>query len=76
VTFKGNDLLQDLLASIPLLSADRTKRRVLKQGDTLQSLATQEYDDPRQWRAIAQANNIDNPLTISVGQGLIIPSLK
>jgi nucleoid-associated protein YgaU len=76
VTFKGFDLLETLLADTPLESADRTKRRVLKQGDTLQSIAAQEYDDPRQWRAISIANNIDNPLIISVGQGLIVPSLK
>lgn len=75
VTFKEFELPETLLASTPLESADRTKRRVPKEGDTLQSIAAQEYDDPRLWRAIAQANNIDNPLTISVGQGLIIPSL-
>jgi nucleoid-associated protein YgaU len=75
VTFKGYDLLEDLLASIPLESADRTKRREVKMGETLQSIAAQEYDDPRQWRPIAEANNIDNPLTLPVGRGLIIPSL-
>ena len=75
VTLKGHDLLEDLLASIPLLSADRAKRRVIKVGDTLQSIAAGEYTDPRKWRPIAEANNIDNPLTIQVGQGLTIPSL-
>jgi hypothetical protein len=76
VSFKGYDLLADLLSSIPLLSADRAKRCVAKSGDTLQGIAAQEYDDPRKWRPIAEANNINNPLTLSVGQGLIIPSLK
>jgi nucleoid-associated protein YgaU len=75
VTLKGHDLLEGLLASIPLESADRTKRRVVKGGDTLQGIATQEYDDPRQWRPIAEASNVDNPLTVQAGQGLIIPSL-
>ncbi len=76
VTLKSYDLLENLLASIPLQSADRTKRRVLKEGDTLQSIAAQEYGDPRKWRPIAEANNIDNPLTIQPGQGLIIPVLS
>jgi nucleoid-associated protein YgaU len=76
VTFRGYDLLEDLLSSIPLLSADRTKRRVFKQGDSLQRIAAEEYEDPRQWRAIAVANNVDNPLTIAAGQGLTIPMLK
>lgn len=75
VTFKGHDLLQDLLSKIPLLSADRTKRRLFKVGETLQQIAAQEYDDPRQWRPIAEANNIDNPLEIAAGQSLIIPAL-
>lgn len=75
VTLKGHDPLEGLLASIPLESADRTKFRVVKAGETLQSIAAQEYDDPRKWRPIAQANNIDNPLTIPIGQRLIVPSL-
>jgi nucleoid-associated protein YgaU len=75
VTLKGNDRLEDLLASIPLESVDRTKRWVVKVGETLQSIAAQEYGDPRQWRPIAEASNIDNPLTIHMGQGLTIPSL-
>jgi hypothetical protein len=75
VTFKGHDLLEDLLASLPLESADRTKHREVKEGETLQSIAAQEYNDPRQWRPIAEANDIDNPLTLTVGRGLIIPSL-
>jgi nucleoid-associated protein YgaU len=75
VTLKGYDLLEDLLASIPLQSADRTKRRSFKEGDSLQLIAAREYDNPRKWRAIAEANNIDNPLTIETGRGLIIPVL-
>jgi nucleoid-associated protein YgaU len=75
VSFKGHDLLEDLIASIPLLSADRTKRRVLKQGESLQRIAAEEYRDPRKWRAIAEASNIDNPLTVAPGQGLTIPAL-
>lgn len=75
VTLKSYDSLENLLASIPLQSADRTKRRVVKEGDTLQTIAAQEYDDARKWRPIAEANNIDNPLTIKAGQGLIVPVL-
>jgi nucleoid-associated protein YgaU len=76
VTLKGHDLLETLLASVPLESADRTKHHTFKEADTLQSIAAEEYDDPRQWRPIAQANNIDNPLTIEVGTELIIPFLQ
>jgi hypothetical protein len=75
VTLKGNDKIEDLLSSIPLESADRTKGYVVKAGDTLQGIAALEYDDPRPWRLIAQASNIDNPLTIQPGLMLSIPPL-
>jgi nucleoid-associated protein YgaU len=75
VSLKGNDTLQDLLGGIQLLSADRTKQWLFKEGDTLQKIAAQEYGDPRQWRPIAIANNIDNPLTIPTGRSLKIPAL-
>ncbi len=75
VTLKGFDLLENLLSGTQLLSADRTKRRIVKSGETLQSIAGQEYNDPGQWRPIAEANGIDHPLELTPGQGLIIPSL-
>ena len=75
VSLKGEDLLEDLLSSIPLESADRTKGVVAKSGDTLQGIAEQEYEDPRQWRLIAEASGIDNPLTIKPGRALTVPPL-
>jgi nucleoid-associated protein YgaU len=75
VTLRGDDLLERLLASIPLESADRTKSRVVRAGDTLQRIAAEEYGDPRRWRPIAEASGLDNPLSIQVGQRLTIPAL-
>jgi len=75
VSFRGNDLLKDLVASIPLLSVDRTKHRVLRQGESLQQIAAEEYADPRSWRPIAEASSVDNPLTVAPGTGLTIPTL-
>jgi nucleoid-associated protein YgaU len=75
VTLKGHDLLETLLASIPLESADKTKSRTFKQGDSLQRISAQEYDDPRKWRAIAERNGIDNPLTVQSGVQLVVPNL-
>lgn len=76
VTLRGFDLLESLLKSIPLESADRAKWRVVRAGETLQGISAKEYDDPRKWRPIAEANNIDNPLLIQAGQGLIVPALE
>jgi nucleoid-associated protein YgaU len=76
VSLKGYDVIESLLSLVPFESADRTKRRVFKAGDSLQRIAAEEYDDPRKWRPIAQASNIDNPLTIPNGRGLTVPTLK
>ena len=46
---------------------------LLRQGETLSAIAAKEYQNPRQWRLIAEANNIDDPRNLTVGQRLIIP---
>lgn len=43
------------------------------QGQTLSKLASDYLGDPAQWRAIAQANNIDDPFNIPPGTQLVIP---
>jgi len=59
----------------PRHSADHTKRRVVKQGDTLANIAAKEYDDPSQWRMIADANGIDDPIHLEPGRELLIPPI-
>jgi nucleoid-associated protein YgaU len=54
------------------LEASRTHRVVV--GDTLQSLAWREYGDATAWRAIARANDIDDPMRLEVGTELLIPA--
>ena len=44
------------------------------QGDTLSGLAGAFLGDPAQWRLIAQANKIDDPLDLPPGKQLVIPS--
>ena len=43
------------------------------QGQTLSKLASDYLGDPAQWRAIAQANKIDDPFNIPPGTQLVIP---
>jgi hypothetical protein len=43
------------------------------QGQTLSGLASDYLGNPSQWRAIAQANNIDDPFHIPPGTPLVIP---
>lgn len=49
--------------------------RLVKRGDTLSSIAAENYDDPTQWRLIAEANNLDDPRHLDVGARLAIPKL-
>jgi LysM repeat protein len=56
-------------------SADHATTHVVMRGETLSSIAAQEYGDPTQWRPIANVNRIDNPRKILPGQVLAIPPL-
>ena len=57
-------------------SPDHTKIRVLRKGDTLQSLSHYEYEDVKLWKIIAEHNNIEDPLNIPVGTVIEIPALQ
>ncbi len=54
-------------------TATRTRR--VGAGDTLASIAFAEYDDAALWRALADANDIDDPLRVPEGTVLSIPAL-
>jgi hypothetical protein len=43
-------------------------------GDSLASVAWQEYGNPTVWRAIAEANDIDDPMRLRPGTELLLPS--
>jgi nucleoid-associated protein YgaU len=45
-------------------------------GDSLASLAWNEYGDPTVWRAIARANNIDDPMRLKPGRELLLPAAE
>jgi len=59
-----------------LHSADVVKTREVRRGDTLHSLAAEEYGDPGLWRHIARANGIVNPRDPRPGTVLTIPKLR
>jgi hypothetical protein len=60
-----------------VLRAPRQTRRVyvVKEGDTLASIAQDELGDKRQWKTIYSANQhlIDDPTAIEVGMRIVIP---
>ena len=49
--------------------------RIVRRGETLSSIAAEEYNDPSLWREIAKANQIGNPRQLTPGQSLTVPPL-
>lgn len=48
---------------------------VVRDGDSLPSIAYEAYGDATLWRAIAEDNGIDNPLRLTSGRTLRVPEL-
>lgn len=59
----------------PNESPDTTKYRTITQGDSLWALSAREYGQPDEWRAIADANGLDNPRRLRTGETLVLPGL-
>jgi len=52
------------------------RTRTVVEGDTLASIAYEEYRDPNKWRALAEANDIDDPMRVKAGTVLIVPDRR
>jgi hypothetical protein len=65
--------IEQQLKETPRESADRTKARMVKRGETLSQIAWLEYNDSTQWRLIADGNNLANPRLVAPGTTLQIP---
>lgn len=76
LSLQSSQTMKEQYQEIPRQSADRTKRKTIKLGDQLWSIAADEYEDPGAWRRIAEANGIDNPRVLAAGQSLTIPRLE
>ncbi|GBG06846.1 peptidoglycan-binding protein [Paenibacillus sp. MY03] len=76
VEMRSTQTMKEQYKEIPRQSADRTKRKTVKQGDQLWSIAAEEYEDSGKWRHIAEANGIDNPRLLAAGRNLTIPRLE
>jgi nucleoid-associated protein YgaU len=48
----------------------------VRRGDTLTAIAAEKYGDASLWRAIAEQNQIVDPLALRPGQVLIIPAIE
>lgn len=52
------------------------KTRRVRQGETLDSIAFQEYGEAARWRYLADVNKIDDPMRLEPGQVLAIAPLE
>ena len=66
---------EEQLKQKPRNSPDHTKRRTVKQGETLALIAHEEYDDAAEWRRIADANGIVDPREVRPGTVLTLPPI-
>jgi hypothetical protein len=55
-------------------SLNSRRSHVLRDGDSLQSVAYREYGAAAMWRGLALFNGIDDPLRLTPGTSLLIPS--
>lgn len=62
--------------TVRLESADKTKRRQVRASDSIWMIAHREYGDPRQWRVIAEASDVDEPRALEPGDWLRVPPLE
>jgi len=76
VTLREFVNLNDQINRIGFHSPDRTHTHVVQRGDTLAKIAAATYDDPTQWRAIADHNRLFNPLDLMPGTILEVPPIR
>jgi nucleoid-associated protein YgaU len=75
VVFKEYLDVAQLVRLNPTQSADHRKRRIVKSGDRIDTIAAEEFGDPAKWRIIAAANKMQDPAQLQPGQALMIPAI-
>lgn len=73
VSFREAWTISQQLLVTPRHSSDRTTLHQVVRGETLCGIAYEQFNDPTQWRLIADANNLANPRLLTPGQILVIP---
>jgi nucleoid-associated protein YgaU len=76
LTLREYKTLGDQLDQLNLSSPNRTHSHVTRQGDTLAAVAGKYYARPGEWRAIAEANVIEDPRRLATGQFLKVPPIR
>jgi hypothetical protein len=69
----GDDMLP---AQNPTSRTDPRRTRIVNSHQRLDLIAHEEYGDSRYWRLLADANGLDDPLSLQDGQILVIPDIE
>lgn len=72
LALKEYKTLSEQISELSLQSPDRTKAHIVQQGETITRIA-ELTDNGRDWRRIAEANGIVDPLAIEPGMLLTVP---
>lgn len=56
-------------------TADFSHIHIVREGETLSSIAAKVYENPQLWRPIAIANGVDDPRVLPIGLELLTPQL-
>ena len=75
ISMKSYEAVEVQLREMRLESPDRTRVRVVREGETLAAIASEAYGNPRLWKQIAEQNDIDRPRFVPPGVALRIPAL-
>jgi len=73
VSFREAWRIDEQLAVTPRHSSDRTTLHRVVKRETICQIAYEQYNDPTQWRLIADANSLANPRLLTPGEVLVIP---
>jgi nucleoid-associated protein YgaU len=65
----------DVTPSAEETTSEKAKTYVVKESDSLWSIAENEYKDGHKWTEIAKANKLENPDAIEKGMKLILPEI-
>lgn len=76
VTLREYKTLTEQTAQLNLHSPDRTQSHIIQRGETLSGIAVQHSLKAGEWRAIADANQIEDPRRLVVGMFLTVPPVR
>lgn len=76
VSFKEYELPKEEQQREPRRSSYPAQTYTVREGDTLSGIASAVWNDPANWRVLADANEISNPRVLEPGQALIVPAIE